>query len=398
MPVPFAPALNCPLYGIRVLDLSRLVAGNVVTHVLADLGADVIKIEPPGGDSLRAWKVEGIEVQWKIYSRNKRSIVIDLKDPDDRAIFEKLVATADALVENYRPGVLDRLGYPMEKLHALRPRLVVLRISGWGASGPYRDKPGFGTLVEAASGYAYKSGYPELPPLLPNLGLADSVTGMYGAACLLAALRRADTDGLGQELDLSLFDAFLSILGGDQATYHLTGKVPQRSGNRSNLSAPRNVYVTSDDQFLALSASTPEMARRLFDAIGRSDMKDDPRFNNNPARLENVEALDDIVGAFIRQRSLADNLSFFQSQSITVGPINDAAAVLEDRHVRERGSIVYVEDDEVGELPMHAVPCRFSRTPGALRRPAPRLDQHREEILKELRWPDSSGHKGAFRG
>lgn len=385
MSSPYTPEKSCPLDGVRILDLSRLVAGNVLTHVLADLGADVIKVEPPGGDALRAWKEAGHEIQWKVYSRNKRSIVLDLKDEDDRRIFAKLVQSAQILVENFRPGVLDRLGYPMEKLHALQPKLVVLRISGWGATGPYKNRPGFGTLVEAASGYAFKNGFPGQEPLLPNLGLADSVTGLYGAACAMVALREAEKDGgKGQELDLALFDSFLSILGADQAVYHVSGKIVQRSGNRSNLSAPRNVYHTSDDQYVALSAATPEMAHRMFDAIGRPDMKDDPKFATNPARLQNVEELDAIIGAFIAARSLKENLDYFGAKEITVGPINDAKMVLEDPHVIERGIIVTQDDDETNGLPMHAVPCRFSATPGALRRPSPRLDEHRAEILAEL--------------
>lgn len=370
---------------MRVLDLSRLLAGNILTHVLADLGADVIKLEPPGGDSLRAWKENGREVQWKVYARNKRSIVIDLKKEEDREIFRALLKAADVLVENYRPGVLDRLGFPLAELHAFQPKLVVVRISGWGATGPYKNKPGFGTLVEAASGYAFKNGFPDRAPLLPNLGLADSVTGLYGAACTLAALREAEKEGgVGQELDLALFDSFLSILGADQAIYHVTGQVVQRSGNRSNLAAPRNVYRTSDQQFIALSASTPELAFRLFDAISRPDMKSDPRFSTNSARLKNVDELDEIISRFIGARTLADNLAHFESLHVTVAAINDAAAVMRDPHVLARGSVLMMEDEEIGSLPMHAVPCRFSATPGSLRMPAPRLDAHREEILREL--------------
>lgn len=385
MPTPYTPEKSCPLDGVRILDLSRLVAGNVLTHVLADLGADVIKIEPPGGDALRAWKEAGHEIQWKVYARNKRSIVLDLKQEDGRRIFGKLVQSAQILVENFRPGVLDRLGFPLERLHALQSKLVVLRISGWGGTGPYRNRPGFGTLVEAASGYAFKNGFPDQEPLLPNLGLADSVTGLYGAACAMVALREAEkTGGKGQELDLALFDSFLSILGADQAVYHVSGKIVQRSGNRSNLSAPRNVYRTRDGQYVALSAATPEMAARMFDAIGRPDMKTDPRFATNPARLQNVEELDAIIGAFIGARSRKENLDHFGAREITVGPINDAKMVMEDPHVIERGIIVTLDDDETNGLPMHAVPCRFSATPGALRRPSPRLDEHRAEILAEL--------------
>ena len=236
-----------PLEGVRILDMSRLVVGNMMTHVLADMGADVIKIEPPEGDSLRAWKLSGVPVQWRVYSRNKRSLVLDLKSDVDRATLASLVETADILVENFRPGVLDRLGFPLTKLHALRPSLVVVRISGWGQTGPYKNRPGFGTLVEAASGFAYKNGWPDGPPLLPNLGLADSVAGLYAASAALAALRETEVNGgAGQEIDISLLEPIISILGADQAVHRVTGAAPGRHGNRTPLSAPRNLYVTRD--------------------------------------------------------------------------------------------------------------------------------------------------------
>jgi len=368
-----------------VLDLSRLVAGNMLTHVLADLGADVVKVEPPEGDSLRAWKLNGIPVQWKVYGRNKRSIVIDLKKDDDRDIFRRLVASSQVLVENFRPGVLDRLGFSLEELLRLQPKLVVARISGWGKTGPYKDKPGFGTLVEAASGFAYKNGFPDREPLLPNLGLADSIAGLYGASAVLVALREAELGaGKGQEIDLSLLEPIISILGADQAVYKATGAVPTRTGNRTALSAPRNIYRTRDEGFVALSASTPEMAFRLFRSIGRPELCSDSRFVTNEKRVENVEELDAIIGAFILQRTLAENLAHFDEAEVTVGPIYDAAALMDDPHVRARGTFVEMEDDDMGTLPMHGVVGRLSATPGAIRRPAPVLDEHRAELLSEL--------------
>jgi len=367
------------------LDLSRLVAGNMLTHVLADLGADVVKVEPPEGDSLRAWKLNGVSVQWKVYARNKRSIVLDLKKEDDKETLRRLISSSHILVENFRPGVLDRLGFSLEEMLRLQPKLVVMRISGWGQTGPYRGKPGFGTLVEAASGFAFKNGFPDREPLLPNLGLADSIAGIYGAAAVLVALRDVEVgNGKGQEIDLSLLEPILSILGADQAVFRVTGQVPTRTGNRTRLAAPRNIYLTSDNGYLALSASTPEMAFRLFRSIGRGDLCDDPRFATNEQRVENVEELDAIIGDFVKARSLAENLEHFNAAEVTVGPIYDAEDVMDDPHVRERGSIVELEDSEMGSLPMHAVVGRFSATPGAIRYPAPQLDEHRAEILDEL--------------
>jgi formyl-CoA transferase len=374
-----------PLEGVRILDLSRLVVGNMMTQSLGDLGADVIKIEPPEGDSLRAWKLKGVSVQWKVYGRNKRSIVIDLKNEDDRSIFRELVETAQILVENFRPGVLDRLGFSAEVLHALQPKLVIVRITGWGQTGPYRNRPGFGTLVEAASGFAHKNGFADGPPLLPNLGLADSIAGLHAAGAAMVALREVEVNGSkGQEIDISLLEPMVSILGADQAVYRVTGEIPGRHGNRTPLSAPRNLYITSDGGYVALSASTPGMAERLFRSIGREDLIKDPRFESNGKRVENVEALDAIIGGFIRNRTLKENLDFFDRADVTVGPIYDAVQLMNDEHVRARGSIVEMPDEDVGSLPMHCVVPRFSLTPGAIRRLAPRLNEHAEEIRDEL--------------
>jgi crotonobetainyl-CoA:carnitine CoA-transferase CaiB-like acyl-CoA transferase len=382
----YRPDATCPLDGVRILDLSRVVAGNVLTHVLADLGADVIKVEPPEGDALRAWKENGIPVQWKVYARNKRSIVLDLKAAADRQTFMELVGTAQVLIENFRPGVLDRLGFPAETLHALQPSLVIARITGWGQSGPYRNRPGFGTLVEAASGLAHKTGFPGSPPLLPNLGLADSVAGLYGAVAVMTALRRAEVHGEpGQEIDISLLEPMISILGADAAVYRATGKAPTRTGNRTTLSAPRNIYLTSDEQYLALSASTQSMTERLFAAIGRADLITDDRFRTNADRVRNVELLDGIIGEFIAARTLAQNLAYFETAEVTVGPVYDVVQLMHDRHVIERGSTVEFDDADLGSLPMHPVVPRLSRTPGAIRRPAPKLNEHAAEIAAELR-------------
>ncbi len=376
---------RAPLEGVRILDLSRLVVGNIMTQTLADIGADVIKVEPPEGDSLRAWKLKGVSVQWKVYGRNKRSIVLDLKKEDDRRVFGELVVTAQILVENFRPGVLDRLGFSASALHALQPKLVIMRITGWGQTGPYRNRPGFGTLVEAASGFAFKNGFADGPPLLPNLGLADSIAGLHAATAALAALREVEVNGgKGQEIDISLLEPMVSILGADQAVQRVTGEAPGRHGNRTPLSAPRNLYHTSDGGYVALSASTPGMAERLFRCIGRADMIHDPRFETNDKRVQNVEALDEIIGAFIGKSTLKENLEFFERAEVTVGPIYDALQLMNDEHVRARGSIVEYPDDELGSLPMHAVVPRFSETPGSIRRQAPRLNEHSDEIRAEL--------------
>src|SRR3954453_17510002 len=242
--------------GGRVLDLSRLVAGNMVTHVLADFGAEVIKVEDPKrGDDLRHWRVDGVPTFWKVYARNKRSVALDYRAPEGLALLRRLVGTAQVLVENFVPGKLERIGLDPADMLRLQPSLVVARISGWGQTGPFKHKPGFGSLVEAMSGFASMNGFPDREPALPPLALADMITGLYGSAAIMVALRHAERTGEGQVLDLSLFEPMLSVLGPEAANYALAAKVSPRLGCRSNTSAPRSVYECSDGQFVAMSAS-----------------------------------------------------------------------------------------------------------------------------------------------
>ncbi|HRO58778.1 MAG TPA: CoA transferase [Burkholderiaceae bacterium] len=385
-PIPYRPDAACPLDGIRVLDLSRVVAGNMLSLLLADFGAEVIKIEAPGrGDSLREWNEDGIGVYWKVYARNKKSLTLDIRKPRGKEILQRLVAGSDVLIENFRPGVLERLGFSAEALHAINDKLVIVRLSGWGQTGPYSQRPGFGSLVEAISGFAAKNGFADKPPALPNLALADMVSGLHGAYATMIALREVETkQRRGQVIDLSLLEPMIAILGPDVAAYRVTGQVPPRSGNRASISAPRNVYLTRDGHYVALSASTQEMTERLFRVIGRPELIDDPRFRTNSDRLRNVEELDGIVGDFIGARDCADALAFFEQAEVTVGPVYDVSQIMDDRHIRERGVYVELPDPEMGRVPMHDVVPRLSDSPGAIRRPAPALGEHNDELLRSI--------------
>lgn len=379
---PYQPEIKGPLDGVRVLDLSRLVAGNMLTHVLADYGAEVIKVEDPKrGDDLRHWRVEGVPTFWKVYARNKRSVALEYRSADGKALLEKLVGTAHVFVENFVPGKLERMGLDPARLLELRPNLVVARVSGWGQTGPFREKPGFGSLVEAMSGFASLNGFPDRPPVLPPLALADMITGLYGSTAVTIAVRHAERTGEGQVLDVSLFEPILSVLGPEAANYALTGHVTQRAGSRSHVSAPRSVYECSDGAFVAMSASMQSMAERLFRVIGREDLITDPRFLTNADRVRNNDILDPIVADFMRQRTREENLKLFGDAGVTVGPVCDVADLAEHPYVIERESIVVLPDQETGELPMHNVVGRLSRTPGAIRTPAPELGEHTEEIL-----------------
>lgn len=381
----YDPAAPAPLNGVRVIDLSRLVAGNVVTHVLADFGADVVKVEDPArGDDLRHWRVAGISTFWKVYSRNKRSLGLNYRDEEGLALLRRLIATADVLVENFVPGKLERLGLAPEALLADNPKLVIARISGWGQTGPFAGKPGFGSLVEAMSGFAAMNGFPDRPPVLPPLALADMITGLYGSTAIMIALRHAGQGGKGQIVDLSLFESMLSILGPQAANVALTGAAPERTGSRSSMTAPRNVYPCRDGKYVALSASMQAMAERLFRVIGRPELIEDPRFSTNTARVANNDQLDPIVAEFMRAHTQEEALDLFGHAGVTVGPVCDAAELMTHPFVVERECLVALPDDEMDTMPMHNIPVRLSETPGALARPAPELGADSDAILAQL--------------
>jgi crotonobetainyl-CoA:carnitine CoA-transferase CaiB-like acyl-CoA transferase len=376
------------LDGVRVVDLSRLVAGNMTTHVLADYGADVIKVERPGkGDDLRSWRVKGIEVFWKVYARNKRSVAIDLQTDDGREFLWRLIDSAQVLVENFVPGTLERWGMGPDDVLRRNPKLIVLRVSGWGQTGPWRNKPGFGTLVEAMSGWAFMNGHADKPPTLPPLALADMISGLYGAAAVLAALRAVEQGGTpGQVIDLSLFEPIHAMVGAEAAHIRL-GQPTMRSGNQSSHAAPRNVYRCGDGGYVAMSGSMQSMAEKIMETIGRPDLKTDPRFIDNTARVAHRNELDEIIGGFIAQRSQAENLVLFEAAGVTVGPVCSVADLMNDPYVTGREAIVEVEDRDMGSVPMHNIIPRFSAMPNGFRRQAPELGEHTEEIRRELGLP-----------
>ena len=370
---------SLPLSGIRVLDLSRLMAGNMLTLQLADFGADVIKVESEHGDTLRDWKNGGKSIWWKVYGRNKRSICLDLKDRGDVNKLLALVPEADVLVESFKTGGLESYGLAPGVLHQANPKLVIVRISGWGQTGPYAARPGFGTLVEAFSGFAEKNGFPDKPPALPNLGLADMIAGLSGAFATLAAVREVEVNGgPGQVVDLSLLEPMLAILGPDAGIYQHTGQLPQRLGNRAEVAAPRNAYLCSDGTWMVMSGSTQRMAEKILQAIGAPELVRDERFANNSARLANIDELDRRIGDFVKQRTLEENLAHFGALGVTVGPVLSVDKLMQDPHVRQREVLVDVPDAELGSLTMHNVFPRLSRTPGRIRTPAPRLGEHQE--------------------
>ena len=374
-----------PLQGVRVVDLSRLVAGNMLTLQLADFGADVIKVEPRTGDTLRAFQSGGIETFWKVYARNKRSVCLDFHHPEAVGIIKKMVESAHVLVESFRPGVLEEIGLGPQVLHAINEKLVVVRVSGWGQTGPYRRKPGFGTLVEGYSGFAAMNGFSDREPVLPPFFLGDMASGLYGAHATMVALWHSRVnDGPGQVIDLSLFEPIISLLGPQAASYKITGKVKARTGSRSSTTAPRNTYRTQDSQWVCVSTSTASMSARLFKTIGRDDVVANPRYATVADRLKHVEEVDAIVGEFVGRHTLEENLRIFEAADVTVGPVFDASHLMTDRYVIERESLVQLPDEDIGLMPMHNVVPRLSATPGTFRRRAPRKGEHSAECLAPL--------------
>ncbi len=387
--IEFDPTARAPLAGIRVVDLSRLVAGNMISLQLADHGAEVIKIEDPDkGDPLRAWRTKGQSLHWKVYARNKKSLAMNLRSAVAKQALHDLLDTTQVLIENFRPGTLEAMGFAPDVLHARNPGLIIVRVTGFGQDGPYRDRPGFGTLVEAMSGFASKNGFADRPPVLPPLALADMVAGLYGAYSVMIALREVEKGGKGQVIDLPLLDPIVSILGPEAAIYRVSGELSPRTGSRSITTSPRNTFRTREGRYIAISASIQAMSERLMRAIGREDMITDPRFRTNTDRLHHVEECEAPIAEFIAARTLAENMAVFEAAEITATPVYDIDQFLDDPHVQARGVIVEAPDAEAGSVLMHNIIPRLSDTPGKLRLPAPDLGQHTREILTGLGYTD----------
>jgi len=374
------------LDGLRVVDCSRLIAGGVLGAILADHGADVIKIENPrGGDPLRTWLRERGELWWKVYARGKRSVTLNLAVPRGQALLRRLVRDADVLIENYVPGTFERWNLGWDVLSSDNPRLVFARVSGWGQDGPYRDRPGFGTMVEAMSGFAHTTGPADGPPTLPAFPMADMVAALAGATAVLAALRHRDqVSGRGQVVDISLYEPLLSVLGPDAARYALDGTVRTRQGNASDNASPRGTYRTRGGRWIALSASTPASAAALFEALGLRRLLEDPRFATNDARVANNDALEATLADAIGARTLEEMLRLAERADLTASAVYDIADITRDPHVKARGILVDVPDSALGAVRMTAPTPRLSATPATVGWPGPPLGAHNRDVYAAL--------------
>ena len=375
-----------PLENIKILDLSRLAAGNMVSHMFADFGADVVKIEKPGkGDDLRNWKINGISHWWAVYSRNKRSISLDLKKDEGLDLLKELVKKADVFIENFVPGTLEKWGVGPEQLNKLNKNLIILRISGWGQTGIFKNAPGFGSLVEGMSGFAAMTGEEKQAPLLPPLALADMVAGLTGFGAILMAIVASKKNNTGgQVIDLSLFEPFFSILGPWAASYKISGKVPARIGNRSNVAAPRGIYKTKDNKYVSLSASMQSMWEKLALTIGSRKLIKDPRFLTNSDRLNNQDDLDKPISKFIKKYNRDEVLNIFSKEGITVGPVLDISEIIEHPYIHDREILIDHYNKEYGNILMHQAFPRLSKTPGKVRHSAPLLGGDTDAVLKEI--------------
>ena len=383
-----------PLAGLRVLDLSTVVAGPFAAGLLADLGARVIKVEMPGvGDPLRALAPhkDGVPLWWKVTNRNKRGVTLDLHQPQALDALRRLVERSDVLVENFRPGTLDRWGVTGEWLRGINPRLTILRMTGFGQTGPYRDRPGFARVFEAMSGFTSICGEEGGPPLHLGYPISDAVGGLFGALGVLAALYRlAGEPALrGQEIACSVPEAMVRVVELLPIEYDLLGAVRTRSGNRSQYAAPGNVYRTRDGRWASIAASTQSIFLRLCAALGLNELPRDPRFADNPARVAHRDEIDAIVSGAIGALSLAELRERLEAHEVGFSPINDIADVFADPQMRAREAIVSVPDPELGAVRMQAVVPRFSDTPGKVRAAGPSIGEHNDEVWRELGFDDT---------
>lgn len=363
-----------PLTGLRVLDMSTMIAAPLTASVLADYGAEVIKVENPvQGDHLRHFgpQKDGQGLYWKALGRGKRSVALDLREPHIQDLVRRWVGSFDVLVENFRPGTLETWNLAPVDLLEIHPALVVLRVTAYGQEGPYRSRPGFGTLAEAMTGVAAVSGWADRPPLLPSFPLADIMAGQLGATSVLAALRARDVDGRGDVIDLAIYEAVLKLLEVNVLEYDQLGQEHARTGNTYGAAAPRGSYLCADGEWLALSGSTQAVALRLLHAVGGDELASDPRFRTNMERTANVAALDERITAWCRTRTRDEAIEELTAAGCAVGPLESVATMLDNPQVRARGSIVTVHDELLGPLRMTNVFPRFSSHPSVVPPPGP---------------------------
>ena len=376
---------TAPLAGVKVVDIANFLAGPMTSMFLADFGAEVVKVERPDtGDELRFWgnSKDGVGLMYKLVNRNKRSVTADLRTPLGVEIVKRLVRDADIIVENYRKGTLERWGLGYDVLSEINPGLIMVRLTGFGQTGPNSHRPGFGTLAEGYAGYAYITGYPDRPPLLPGFGLADDTAGLMGAFLAMVALEEKRRSGKGQVVDFAIYEPLFTLLGPQVVDFDQLGLVQERNGSRLPFTAPRNTYITRDEKWVSISGSAQSTFERMCEALGVPHLVSDERFLDNRKRIQHSVALDDALQEAIKNFDRDDLIALFDQFGAAVAPCNNIAEIFADPHFKARENIVPIDDEELGQpIRMQNVVGKFSRTPGGIRHAGPPLGSSNREVL-----------------
>jgi formyl-CoA transferase len=376
-----------PLAGVRVLELGSLVAGPFCGKTLGDFGAEVIKVEPPGdGDPLRRWRRmrNGVSLWWQVQSRNKKSVTVDLRRPEGQEIVRRLARECDIVIENFRPGALEKWNLGWEALSHDHPKLVMVRISGYGQTGPYRDRPGFAAIAEAVGGLRYVTGFPDRPPVRPNLSIGDTLASLHGVIGALLALHHLKSGGAGQVIDVALYESVFNVMESLLPEYDADGTVRERSGSALPGIAPSNLYPCRDGGYVLIAGNADSLYRRLMTAIGRTDLRDDPALAKNDGRAAQMERIDAAIGAWTALRSQSEVIAAMEAAEVPTGRIYSAADIAADPHFAARGVIERVIAGDGEPLKMPGVIPKLSATPGAIRTAAPKLGEHTDEVLRAL--------------
>ena len=379
--------MSAPLAGVRVLELGSLIAGPFCAKTLGDFGAEVIKVEPPGeGDPLRRWRKlrNGTSLWWHVQSRNKKSLTCDLRRPEGQEIVRRLASRAHIVVENFRPGALEKWNLGWDALSRENPKLVLVRISGYGQTGPYRERPGFGAIGEAMGGLRHVTGFPGQPPVRPNLSIGDTIASLHGVMGALLALREAEKSGKGQVVDVALYESVFNCSESLLPEYDAGGYVRERSGSTLPGIAPSNLYPCKDGTYVLIAGNADSLYRRLMSAIGREDLRDDPALARNDGRAAQMERIDEAIGKWTSQRTQKQVLDEMEKAEVPAGKIYSAADIAADPHYAARGMILSIVAGDGEPLKVPGIVPKLSATPGAIRSAAPKLGEHTDEVLLDL--------------
>ena len=391
-----------PLSGLRVLELGQLIAGPFAAKMLGEFGAEVIKIEPPKtGDPLRKWRLlhEDTSLWWEVQSRNKQSVTLDLRQPEAQDVIRKLIKTTDVLVENFRPGTLEAWGLGWEDLHAINPQLVMLRVSGYGQTGPYRDRPGFGVVGEAMGGLRHLSGEPGRPPVRVGVSIGDSLSALHGVIGVLLALRhREQNGGQGQFVDVALYESVFNMMESLLPEYSVYKTIREPSGSALPGITPSNAYLCADGKYALVAGNGDSIFKRLMEVIGRNDMADEPAYAHNDGRAKHAETIDGAIQAWTREHSLDDVLQTLHEARIPAGRIYDIADICADPHYRARDMILESHLDDGTPVQLPGIVPKLSATPGSVDRKAPKLGQDTERVLNALGIDAGTQQDWALRG